>query len=63
MAFELSSLKTMENFLEPNCLQHRKMSLHKIGEMERVHCEGQVFPLMPFSMDVDAPAFQINCVL
>ena len=23
-----------KNSLEPNCLQHRRMSLHKIGEME-----------------------------
>ena len=35
-----------EKFLESNCLQRRKLFLHKIGEMERVHCEGQLMPLL-----------------
>ena len=32
------------NFLEPSCLQCRKMLLQKIGEIERVQHEGQSLP-------------------
>ena len=36
-----------EKIFEPNCLQRRKMPLPKIGEIERVHYEGQFLPLLP----------------
>ena len=36
-----------KNFLEPNCLQRRKMPLDKIGEMERIQYEGQFLLLLP----------------
>ena len=36
-----------ENFLEPNCLQCRKMPLQQVGEMERVKYEGKFLPVLP----------------
>ena len=37
---------TQKNFLQPNCLQCRRMPLYKIGEMERVQYELQFLPLL-----------------
>ena len=45
MVFKLSI--PQKNFLEPNCLQCRKMPFQKIGEMERIPYEGQFLPFLP----------------
>ena len=36
-----------KNFLEPNCVQRRKMPFQEIGEIERFQYEGQFLPLLP----------------